>query len=84
MKDAQKIAEIAQSAYIWDLFVSSGLLARARLGNVTLEEAQNSLQTALQQRPEGHSERERMLSACARLEAAQTMLGSLEVIGFEA
>jgi hypothetical protein len=29
VKDAHKIAEIAQSAYIWDLYVSSGLFARA-------------------------------------------------------
>jgi len=76
MKDAQKIVEIAQSAYIWDLFVSSGLFARARLSKETLEEAQNFLRTALRRRTEGYSERERMLRACARLEAARTMLVS--------
>jgi len=37
MKDAQKIAEIAQSDYIWDLFVSSGLFARARPSKETLK-----------------------------------------------
>jgi hypothetical protein len=74
MKDAQKIAEIAQSAHIWDLFVSSGLFARARPSKETLEEAQNFLRTALGRRPDGHSERGRMPRACARLEAARTML----------
>jgi hypothetical protein len=53
MNDARKIAEIAQSAYIWDLFVSSGLFARTRPNEVTLEDAQNLLRAALYRRPEG-------------------------------
>jgi hypothetical protein len=61
MKDAQKIAEIAQSAYIWDLFISSGLFARTRPSDETLEEAQIFLRAALRRRPVGHPERERML-----------------------
>jgi hypothetical protein len=76
MKEAQKISEIPQSAYIWDLFVSSGLFARTRPSKETLEEAHDLLRTALGRRPEGHPERERLLRACARLEAARTMLKS--------
>jgi hypothetical protein len=68
MKDAQKIAEIVQSAYIRDLFVSSGLFAGGRQARRPLKKPKTFFELPYVGVPEGHSERERMLRACARLE----------------
>ena len=67
MKDAEQIAEIAQSEHIWNLFVRSKLFRHAVRDAGALAEARNILQGQLIRFAEGHPERDRKRKAMERL-----------------
>jgi hypothetical protein len=67
MKDAQRIAKIAESAYIWNLFVESGLFAYATPTREVLEEARVILENDLKRLSENHPDLERKQKALQRL-----------------
>jgi hypothetical protein len=79
MRNAEQIAEIAQSDYFWNLFVRSKLFVHAAPNADVLNEACTILQNRLNLFPKGHPEHERKEKALERLmvEAApQWMLRS--------
>jgi hypothetical protein len=67
MKNAEQIAEIAQSEHFWDLFVRSKLFVHAATNPEILDEARDILKNKLIQFAVGHPERERKEKALERL-----------------
>jgi hypothetical protein len=68
MTNAEKICEIAQSEYVWNLFVQSGLFIKSEPTPDVLKRAQMMLEHKLGRLPEGHFNRERMEKALYQLE----------------
>jgi len=70
VRNAEQIAEIAQSESIWNSFVQSELFAHAAPNAEVLNEACNILEKKLIRFEEGHPDRERKEKALARLALA--------------
>jgi hypothetical protein len=67
MKNAEQIAEIAQSEHIWTLFVGSELFVHATPSADVLSEARDILERQLNRLDENHPERGRKERALERL-----------------
>ena len=67
MRNAEQIAEIAQSEHVWNLFVRSGLFAHAASNAEAVNEARSILQNKMMRLAKGHPERERTDKALERL-----------------
>jgi hypothetical protein len=67
VRNAEQIAEIAQSESIWNSFVQSELFAHAAPNAEVLNEAYNILERKLIRFEEGHPDRERKEKALERL-----------------
>jgi hypothetical protein len=70
VRNAEQIAEIAQSESIWNAFVQSELFAHAAPNAEVLNEAYHILEKKLIHFEEGHPNRERKEKALARLTLA--------------
>jgi hypothetical protein len=67
VRNAEQIAEIAQSEHIWNSFVRSELFVHAAPNAEVLNEACHILKKKLTRFAEGHPERERKEKALERL-----------------
>jgi len=67
LRNAEQIAEIAQSEHIWNAFVRSELFVHAAPNAEVLNEACHILKKKLTRFAEGHPERERKEKALERL-----------------
>jgi len=67
MRNAEQIAEIAQSEHVWTLFVGSELFVHAAPNADVLNEAQGILERQLNRLEENHPERRRKEKALERL-----------------
>jgi hypothetical protein len=70
VRNAEQIAEIAQSEHIWKVFVQSELFVHAVPNPEVLNEACNILEKKLIRFAEGHPDRKRKEKALARLTLA--------------
>jgi hypothetical protein len=67
MRNAEQIAEIAQSEHVWTLFVGSELFVHAAPNADVLNEAQGLIERQLNRLEENHPERCRKQKALERL-----------------
>jgi hypothetical protein len=67
MKNAEQIAEIAQSEHVWTLFVGSELFVHAAPNTDVLNEAQGILERQMNRLDKNHPEHRRKEKALERL-----------------
>jgi hypothetical protein len=67
MRQAEQITEVAQSEYVWDLYVRSGILRSGASNPDTLNEARRILETKSTAFANCHLERERVIKALERI-----------------
>jgi hypothetical protein len=67
MRSAEQITEVAQSEYVWDLYVRSGILRSGASDPDALNEARSTLETKSVAFANCHLERERVIKALERI-----------------
>ena len=74
MRNVEQIAQIAQSDYIWELFVRSELFVHAAPNAAVLDEACTILRNRLNRLAQDHPERKRQEKALERLKRGSLSL----------